>query len=212
MNFIYGQSEPSLCPTVTQEFGVRKLITGFKVSVDGKIAGPEGYADWVQAWSEDYGLSTQIDACILGGGMYPGYETYWTNVQNAGDRPLPMTGKLATPREAEWSRFAAKTQHYVLSRTLTEAQWPNTSFLRSIDEIIALKDRPGRDIYLMGGGRVAATLMEAGLIDELRLIVHPLIAGPGISLFAASAHRRNLELRKFQPLPHGQVSLIYGIG
>jgi hypothetical protein len=52
---------------------MRKLIAAFKTSVDGKIEGPEGFADWVEAWSEDYGLSAQIDACLLGGAMYPGY-------------------------------------------------------------------------------------------------------------------------------------------
>jgi len=55
---------------------MRKLIAGMKVSVDGKMEGPEGYADWVEAWSEDYGLTEQIDACVVGGGMYPGYEQY----------------------------------------------------------------------------------------------------------------------------------------
>ena len=54
------------------EDDMRKLISAMKVSVDGKIAGPEGSdADWVEAWSEDYGLTPQIDACVVGGGMYP---------------------------------------------------------------------------------------------------------------------------------------------
>ena len=191
---------------------MRKLIAGFKVSVDGKIAGPDGYADWVDAWSEDYGLTAQIDACMVGAGMYPGYETYWSAIQSAGDRPLPMTGKRATSREVEWGRFATRTRHYVLSTTLTEALWPNTSFLRSLDDVTALKEKPGKDIYLMGGGRAAVTLIEAGLVDELRLIVHPLVAGSGMGLFSGVALRRKLELRKAQPLAHGQVSLIYGIG
>ena len=191
---------------------MRKLITGFKISVDGKITGPEGYADWVEAWSEDYGLSSQIDACLVGGGMYPGYEKYWTSIQTAGDRPLPMTGKIATPQESDWGRFAARTAHYVFSRTLTQAQWPNTTFLRSVDDVCALKAKPGKDIYLMGGGRAAVTLIEAGLVDEMRLIVHPLIAGPGMTLFAAPTHSRSLELRKVEPLAHGKVSLIYGVG
>jgi dihydrofolate reductase len=190
---------------------VRKLIAGFKISVDGKIAGPQGYAHWVEAWSEDYGLSSQIDACIVGGGMYPGYEQYWTTIQTAGDQPLPMTGKVATPREAEWARFAARTAHFVLSTTLTQAQWSNTSFLRSLEDVCALKERPGKDIYLMGGGRAAALLIEAGLVDELRLIVHPLIVGPGMALFAAATHGRDLELRKVEPLSHGKVSLVYAI-
>ena len=50
---------------------MRKLITGMKISVDGKIEGPGCTADWVQAWSDDYGLMPQIDARVLGGGMYP---------------------------------------------------------------------------------------------------------------------------------------------
>ena len=64
------------------EVDMRKLIAGMKVSVDGRMEGPEQVADWVEAWSEDYGLTRQIDACLLGGGMYPGYEHYWTGIQN----------------------------------------------------------------------------------------------------------------------------------
>ena len=64
------------------EVDMRKLIAGMKVSVDGRMEGPEQVADWVEAWSEDYGLTRQIDACLLGGGMYPGYEQYWTGIQN----------------------------------------------------------------------------------------------------------------------------------
>jgi hypothetical protein len=51
---------------------MRKLIAGMKISVDGKMEAAEGMADWVQAWSEDYGLIPQIDACLLGSGMYGG--------------------------------------------------------------------------------------------------------------------------------------------
>jgi hypothetical protein len=54
------------------EVEVRKLIAGMKLSVDGKIEGPGGIADWVDAWSDDYGVIPQADACLLGAGMYPG--------------------------------------------------------------------------------------------------------------------------------------------
>lgn len=191
---------------------MRKLIAGFKVSVDGKFEGPEGYADWVEAWSEDYGLTGQIDACIVGGGMYPGYEQYWTAIQTAGDQPLPMTGKLPAPDEVKWGHFAARTAHYVLSTTLADAKWPKTRFLRSVDEVAALKKKPGKDIYLMGGGKVAAALIDAELVDEVRLIVYPLIAGPGNALFATTVYRRKLELRKVQQLPDGRVGLVYATG
>ncbi|MBS0582424.1 MAG: dihydrofolate reductase family protein [Proteobacteria bacterium] len=190
---------------------MRKLIAAMKISADGKFGNADGHADWVDAWSDDYGLTSRIDACVLGGRMYPGYEQYWTAIQNAPDQPLPMTGNLAAPAEIEWARFAAKTTHYVLSNTLASAVWPNTRFLRGLEEIAALKQQPGKDIYLMGGGRIVSSLIDAGLVDKLRLIVHPLIAGNGRPLFAMS-ERRKLELRNMQPLAHGRLSLVYGIG
>jgi len=51
------------------------------------------YADWVDAWSDDYGLTSQVDACVLGGGMYPDYELYWTAIQNA---PMASSTKRIT--------------------------------------------------------------------------------------------------------------------
>jgi dihydrofolate reductase len=191
---------------------MRKLIAGMKMSVDGKIEGPAGVADWVEAWSEDYGLTSEIDACVLGGGMYPGYETYWTAVQNASGNPLPMTGTLPTKEEIEWGRFAARTPHYVLSRTLTSALWPNTGFLRDSKELDVLKQQPGKDIYLIGGARVTASLVDAALLDELRIILYPLIAGEGKALFATIEHRHALKLRKVRQLQGGRVSLIYDLG
>jgi dihydrofolate reductase len=192
------------------EVDMRRLIAGMKVSVDEKVEGVQGYADWVEAWSEDYGLMPQVDACLLGAVMYPGYERYWTALQNEPDEPLPITGRLPTPAEVEWARFAARTPHYVLSSTLTSALWPQTSFVRGLDEIAALKRQSGKDIYLVGGARTTASLIDAGLVDELRLIVYPLIAGGGKALFAATEHRRGLELRKVQQFPGGRVFLIYG--
>ena len=191
---------------------MRKLIAGMKISVDGKIEGPEGYADWVEAWSDDYGLTPQIDACVLGGGMYPGYEQYWTAIQHAPDKPLPMTGTLPMPAEIEWARFAAQTPHYVLLSTLTSVCWPKTSIVRRIEDIAALKQQPGKNIYLVGGARTTASLIDAGLVDELRLIVYPLIAGEGKALFATTKCRRGLQLQNVQQLRSGRVSLICGIG
>jgi dihydrofolate reductase len=191
---------------------VRKLIAGMKISVDGKMEGSEGTADWVDAWSEDYGLTPQIDACLLGAGMYPGYEGYWTSIQNEPQTPAWITGKPPTPAELAWARFITLTPHYVLSSTLTSAVWPTTRFVRGLGDVAALKQRPGKDIYLVGGARTTASLIDAGLVDELRLIAHPLIAGEGKALFAKAERRRGLDLRKVEQLPGGRVSLIYGVG
>jgi dihydrofolate reductase len=190
---------------------MRKLIAGFRTSVDGKIEGREGYADWVEAWSEDYGLMQQIDACVLGGGMYPSYEQYWSTIQREPNKLHPMSNKLPTPREVEWARFAEQTAHYVVSTSLTSALWPKTRFLRGIEDIAELKQHPGKGIYLMGGARITASLIDAGLVDELRLIVYPLVAGGGKALFATTERRHGLELRKAQQHPNGCVSLIYGL-
>jgi dihydrofolate reductase len=189
---------------------MRKLIAGMKISLDAKTEGAEGIADWVDAWSEEYGLTERVDACVLGGAMYPGYEQYWTPILTAPDEPNPVSGKLATPAEIEWAAFAAETPHHVLSNSLTSATWPKTTFLRGLDELGALKEESGKDIYLMGGARVTSNIIDAGLLDELRLIVYPLIAGEGSALFSAVG-RRGLELRDVEKLSDGRVSLVYGV-
>ncbi len=192
---------------------MRKLIAGMQTSVDAKIEGPDGYADWVAGWGDNYGLMPDIDACLLGGGMYPDHERYWTAIEESEPgKPLPLTGTVPTPAEVEWARFAAQIPHYVLSKTLTSANWTRTHFLRDLDEVAELKDQPGKDIYLIGGARITVSLIDAGLVDELRLHVHPLIAGEGKPLFERTGPRRGLELQRVQQLEGGRVSLIYGVG
>jgi dihydrofolate reductase len=171
--------------------GCAKLITAMKISLDGKFEGPQGYADWVAAWSDDYGLTPQIDACVLGAGMYPGYEQYWTPIQDEPGKVHPLSGAAPTPAEVEWAEFARRTPHYVLSSTLTAATWPQTQFLRGLDELGKLKLEPGRDIYLVGGGTVTAAAIDAGLVDEVRLIVYPVITVErGTQTFQATAEEQ----------------------
>lgn len=186
---------------------MRRLIAAMKISVDGKVTP----ADWVPAWSDDYGLMPEIDACILGGKQYPEYENYWTAIQNDPTKPI-WSDNPPTPAELDWAHFAANTPHYVLSKTLTSAQWSHTRFLRGLDEIDALKQRSGKDIYLVGGATTASSLIDAGLVDELRLLVYPLIAGEGKPLFGPTTkNRRKLELLKIEQRPDGLLSEIYAI-
>ena len=84
--------------------------------MDGFIEGPNGKNDWVENWEDAFDLSPQIDTCILGGGMYPGYEQYWSAILNSPEGSLPFTGKVASDGEVKWARFADKTPHIVLSK------------------------------------------------------------------------------------------------
>jgi hypothetical protein len=88
---------------------MRTIIAGMKVSLNGMTEGPEGHADWVEAWSEDYGLTPQIDACLLGGGMFPGYEKYWGGIQQHPDVPAWITGEPPTAAERDWAAFITRT-------------------------------------------------------------------------------------------------------
>lgn len=190
---------------------MRKLIASMKMSLDAKIEGPQQVADWVDAWSDDTDLTPQIDACVLGAGMYGGYESYWTTIKNGPDKPLEMTGKPPTEAEVRYARFATQIPHYLLSNTVTQVAWPNTTILKRTADVAALKKAPGKDIYLVGGARILVSLLEAGLVDELRLIVYPLIAGEGKTLFGTVTARHKLELRNTKPLEGGRVRLTYGI-
>ena len=158
------------------------------------------------AWRHRWTRASSAAACT------PGYEQYWTAIQNEPEKPHPLSGQVPTPAEVEWAGFAARTPHYVLSNSLASAEWPMTSFLRGIEEVAALKQQSGKDIYLVGGARTTASLIDAGLVDELRLIVYPLLAGEGKPLFATRERRRELELRDVQHLHGGLVRLSYRIG
>jgi dihydrofolate reductase len=139
------------------------------------------------------------------------YEQYWTQVQDAPDEIHPLSGRVPTAADVEWSGFAAKTPHYVVSSTLKSVTWPNTRILADLDAVAAMKREQGKDIYLIGGAAIVGAAIDAGLVDELRLIVYPLIVGEGKALFSSSA-RHAMELHKVAQLPDGRLSLVYGIG
>lgn len=191
---------------------MRQLIAGMKISLDARMEGPEGLADWVEAWSEDYGLTPRIDACILGGGMYPGYVAYWNGILADPSQPTLATGRPASAGERAWAKAIGGLPHYVMARALPAECLPGTQRLDGLAAVAALKRQAGRDIYLVGGGRTTASLIQAGLVDELRLLVYPLIAGPGTPLFGDATQRRGLTLRQAEPRPDGRVLLVYGTG
>jgi dihydrofolate reductase len=188
---------------------MRKLIAAFRVSLDGFIQGPNGEVDWVDTWEDTFDLMPQIDAVVLGGGMYPGYEQYWSAVQADPQSALPNTGRLASAGEIEYARFANATPHVVLSTTLDTVSWQTTRIVRDVEEIRAMKDQPGKDIYAVGGATLVSSLMNRGIVDELRLDVHPIVLGAGKALFNGVKERQPLQLLDAKPLEPGQVRLTY---
>lgn len=123
-----------------------------------------------------------------------------------------MTGAVPTKAELLWAERIPTLPHYVLTKSPADAAWPNTRFLRDLDDVAALKARPGKDIYLMGGGQMVRSLIEAGLVDELRLITYPVIAGGPHALFGPEETRRRAELASVRDLPGGLILSAYLIG
>jgi dihydrofolate reductase len=94
----------------------------------------------------------------------------------------------------------------VLSRTLERASWSNTQIARDVDEIAALKRQPGKPIVAWAGAELVASLTRAGLVDEYRLIIHPVVLGRGTPLFR-DAQRTKLRQVRSQSL-HGGLSVL----
>jgi dihydrofolate reductase len=190
---------------------MRRIIAALQISVDGFIEGPGGELDWVDSWEDDFDLLEEIDTCILGRGMYPGYEAYWGAILADPGGVLPFTGRPALKGEVEYARFAARTPHVVLSRTLDQVAWKNTRIVRSLEEIRALKQQPGRAMHAVGGATLVSSLVNAGLVDELRLVVQPILLGGGKSLFKDVTARHALKFLDAKPLHSGMVRLTYGM-
>lgn len=146
---------------------MRKIIAALVMSVDGLIEGRDGELDWVETWEDPFDLLPQIDTCILGRGMYPGYEQYWGAVLADPEGILPFTGRAASKGEIDYANFAHKTPHIVLTKTLDQVAWKNTRIVRDVEEIRELKQQPGKDVYAVGGATLVSSLMNRGLIDEL---------------------------------------------
>jgi dihydrofolate reductase len=188
---------------------VRKVIAAFRVSLDGFVEGPDGANDWVDTWEDTFDLMPQVDALVLGGGMYPSYEQYWSAVHADPQGGLPFTGRPASAGEIEYARFAHATPHVVLSTTLDSVSWKTTRIVRDIEEIQAMKEQRGEDIYAVGGPTFVSSLMNRDLVDELRLDVHPIVLGGGKALFKDVKERHALQLLETKPLESGQVRLTY---
>jgi dihydrofolate reductase len=188
---------------------MRKILAALVVSVDGFIEGPQGELDWVDSWVDPFDLLPQVDTCILGRVMYPGYEQYWGAILVNPGGVLPFTGKVASEGEIAYARFAQRTPHVVMSRTLDNVAWKNTRIVRDVEEIRRMKQQPGKDMYAVGGATLVCSLMNERLIDELRLVMYPIVLGGGKPLFKDVRERHALKFLGAKPLESGLVRLTY---
>ena len=189
----------------------RPFIAAMQVTLDGYSLGPDGNADWVDSWADGLELLPRVDAFVLGAGMFPGYEVFWTAVRTDPAAVAQWLGRDPYPREIEYARIAAETPHLVLSRTLRDAAWPSARIVRDLDELRAFKAQPGGPVYVVGGARLVRSLIDEALLDELRLSVHPVAVGAGAPLLSGITRRQDLELIDSERITTGRVNLTYRI-
>ena len=87
----------------------RPFIAAMQVTLDGYILGPEGEADWVDSWADGLELLPQVDTFVLGGGMFPEYEQFWTAILDDPTAASDWLGRDPYPREVTYARVAAET-------------------------------------------------------------------------------------------------------
>ena len=178
---------------------MRKLVAVELVSIDGVMGSPDG---WAFSYSNDEIEATNAsgmaasDALLLGRVTYEEFAAFWPN-QPGG---TPMVDYINGVRKV------------VVSGTLREPLgWNNSTlngenFAQGVSE---LKRQPGKDISTIGSGVLVRWLLRVGLLDELRLMVHPLILGSGERLFEDGGEGRRLELVDSKTFGTGVVSLAY---
>jgi dihydrofolate reductase len=185
----------------------RKVVLYTLMSLDGEVDDPSRYFtpvqtdnappefDEVMDDNENAIIATQ-DAVLLGRGMYDEWSGYWPTVTSS-----------------PFAEFINTVQKYVVtSRPLTR-QWHNTEVVSGpVEEFVRdLKGRPGGDIGVHGSIELARSLLDAGLVDELQLVLGPAFGFAGRRLFQNSEDVRRLELLSARPTPSGSVILAYRI-
>jgi dihydrofolate reductase len=185
------------------------MIAALQVSLDGFTQGPNGEKDWVDSWADAIELIPEVDTFILGGHMYPGYGDYWKAIDANPERVPPFQERIPSKSEIAYARFAAKTPHVVLSTTLKSVSWPTAQIVRDVAELRTLKGQPGKNMYVVGGATLVASLLNEDLIDELRLIVHPVVLGKGQALFGGVKKPLPLDLVQAKSTQTGRVIVTY---
>ena len=184
---------------------MRDLIVTENITVDGVIdaadnwfgpagAGDADRSDMIAAIAEQ---REAADAFLTGRVTFEAMRSYWP--KHVGDD------------ETGVAEYLDRVPKYVVSSTLEDPGWEPTTVLRGPleEEIGALKSAPGKDIVVTGSMTLVHALIAAGLVDEYRLFVHPVVVGRGTRLFADGGRIPRLDLAETRPFRSGVVLLRY---
>ena len=177
----------------------RKVIAYLAVSADGYIARPDGDVEWLnrRPHKYDYGMKefySSIDTIVLGRKTYDWAVNYFK--------------KLGKPPQ-----FDSKVPHLVFSRQGHRNPPAGVEFVRTPVNAFMRKLRatPGKNIWMMGGGKLIASFLDAGEIDEFDMHVIPTLIGKGIPIIAPRRRDIELTLLESRKYPDGVVRLRYAV-
>ncbi len=181
---------------------MRKIIVFENVTLEGFMSGPNGEFDWaiqddeITQNSRDGNYS--VDMFLFGRVTYDIMASFW---------PTPVAQSI-NPVFANALNNAPKI---VFSRTLAKADWQNTRVVKELtkEEILALKQEPGKNMMIFGSGTLVEQLTNLGLIDEYDLMVNPILLGKGKPLFQGINDRLKLKLANTKTFNNGVVLLQY---
>jgi dihydrofolate reductase len=180
---------------------MRKIFAFLMVTLDGYQAAANGDLFWHNVDEEfhDFAVAQldEADTLVFGRTTYLGMAEFWPSAAAA----------EVDPRTAERMNGYAKV---VVSTTLASAGWgPATIVRRDVPaELGKLKEQPGRDIALLGSSALAASLLGTGVIDEVRLMVNPVVLGSGRPALAG-ANRTDMELVRTRQFSSGNILLVH---
>jgi dihydrofolate reductase len=177
---------------------MRKIVAGLFMSLNGVIEAPDKwhfpYLD--QEMGEAVGSQmAEMDTMLLGRKTYQEFAGYW-----------PHAGS-----DVQYADVMNATPKLVVSRTLDTVEWQNSTLIKDnvAEELTRLKQQPGKSIGITGSGTLVQSLLREELIDELNLLVHPIVVGSGKRLFEDGADTKALELVDSKTFGSGVVSLTY---
>lgn len=173
------------------------------VSLDGYFEGPNHDLSWHNADNEEFSdfandQTASVGLIVFGKRTYEMMADFW---------PKPI-GIEAEPTTARLMNEASKL---VVSHQPFETDWENTKVITSNlkDEFEKLKNQPGNDIAVYGSSNLCLTLLELGLLDELRIMVNPVVIGSGTPLFDGIKNILHLELQDSREFKSGNTLLTY---